>query len=86
MENEVVICDGCHWSYEIVLPPSDPDAVYCERCRRMKAHLNSLTHVDAQTEAPLAPGEFWITNGNGTRERCRYVGQSITVPMPKGTK
>jgi hypothetical protein len=40
------------------------------------------TLVQPKTE-PLEPGEFWITRGDGVQERCRYVGQSITIPWTK---
>lgn len=36
-------------------------------------------------ERPLEPGEFYITRGDGVQERCRYVGQSVTIPWGGAT-
>jgi len=48
--------------------------------------MKSVTPNDSKpplhyhVEPPLEPGEFFMTRGDGVQERCRYVGQSVTIP------
>jgi hypothetical protein len=44
---EIVICDGCHWSFEI----DDSGSEYCKRCRKMAAHLMDIGDKELRKKA-----------------------------------
>ena len=85
---ENTVCDVCH---RTLLQHSglafcdggktehDPRQRFCTCLECVESRKRVAEPAPALTP-PLEPGEFWITRGDGVQERCRYVGQSITIP------